>query len=173
MILLNSIAQIGTLPDANGFQVTPRSVLKLVCGITGQDRLPIGLAAVDHNPFGSAIPLERFAQEVLGRGQIAPLTEPELDRVAIPVDGAVKIHSSAAHFDIRLVDMPLAGNGSLVSIETFQQFGRVPDDPSMNGRIIDRDVSLSHHLFKISQAQFVGQIPPHRAGLRIDQNACP
>jgi hypothetical protein len=35
------------------------------------------------------MPFEGLAQEALRRGQIAPLTEPELDRVAIAIDGAV------------------------------------------------------------------------------------
>jgi hypothetical protein len=37
------------------------------------------------------MPYERLAQKALGRSQIAPLTEPELDRVAMVVDRAVKV----------------------------------------------------------------------------------
>ncbi|TWH23322.1 hypothetical protein L611_009000000010, partial [Aminobacter sp. J15] len=32
-----------------------------------------------------AMPLERLAQEPLGRSQIPPLTEPELNRIAVAV----------------------------------------------------------------------------------------
>jgi hypothetical protein len=39
VVLLNAIVQVGTLPETDGFQVTPRSVLETVCGIAGQDRL--------------------------------------------------------------------------------------------------------------------------------------
>ena len=37
------------------------------------------------------MPLEGLAQKPFGGSQIAPLAEPELDRVAVAVDGAVEI----------------------------------------------------------------------------------
>jgi hypothetical protein len=33
-----------------------------------------------------------------------------------------------------------------------EQFGRVPDDPSVNGCVINGDATLGHHLFQVSQA---------------------
>jgi hypothetical protein len=40
--------------------------------------------------------------------------------------------------------------------------------PAMDGRMVDGDAALSHHLFKVSEAQVIGQVPPdaqqdHRA----------
>ncbi len=61
MVLLNTIVQISTLPDANGLQITPCSVPEPVCGITGQDRLAIGLATIDHDALGPAMALKCLA----------------------------------------------------------------------------------------------------------------
>ena len=55
--------------------------LQLVCRITRYDRLAVGLTAVDDDLLRPAMPIERFAQEPLGRSQIAPLAEPKLIRV--------------------------------------------------------------------------------------------
>jgi hypothetical protein len=52
--------------------------------------------AVDHNPLGPAMPLHGLAQEALGCSEIGPLAEPELNGVAVVIDGAVKVHSPPA-----------------------------------------------------------------------------
>jgi hypothetical protein len=69
------------------------------------------------------MPIERFAQEPLGRRQMAPLAEPELDCVAIAVDRAVKILPLPSDLDVSFVDMPLVSDRSLAAIEPLQQFG--------------------------------------------------
>lgn len=58
-----------------------------------------------------------FAQEMLGSSQISSLAEPEFNRVSVAVDCSVKIHPAALDLDIGLVDVPLAGDGSLAAIE--------------------------------------------------------
>src|SRR3712207_1488726 len=118
-------------------------VLQTALGITRQDGFPIGLAAVDDDPLGPAVPLERLAQEPLGSGEVTPFAEPELDGVTMAVDGAVKVHPSSADLDVRFIDVPLSGNRSLAGIEVLQKFGRVPDNPSVNGCVVDRDTALS------------------------------
>ena len=64
-------------------------VLEPVFRIAGQDRLAVGLTAIDDDPLRPAMPFECLEQEPLGGRQIAPLAEPELDRVTIAVNGAV------------------------------------------------------------------------------------
>ena len=113
VVLLNAIVQIGTLPDANGFEVTLRSVLDPVCGIAGQYCPTVGLTAVDHDPLGPAMALECLTQKPLGSGEVTPFAEPEFDRTAIAVDRSVKIHPTPADLDVCLVDVPLAGDNSL------------------------------------------------------------
>lgn len=58
VILLIAIVEVGTLANPNGFHTVLRSVLEPVCGVARRDRLTIGLAAVDDNPLGPAVPPE-------------------------------------------------------------------------------------------------------------------
>jgi hypothetical protein len=62
----------------------------------------------------------RLAQNPLGSSQIAPLAEPELDRVAAAVDRAVEIRPTPADLDVSFVDVPLASDHSLAAIEPLQ-----------------------------------------------------
>ena len=49
------------------------------------------MTAVDHDSRGLAMALKRLAQKPCGSGEVSPLAEPELDGVAIAVDGAVQV----------------------------------------------------------------------------------
>lgn len=66
----------------------------------------IGLAAVDDDAIGPVMALQGFPEEALGSQQVAVLAEPEFDRVADTVDGAVEIHPLTANLDVAFVDMP-------------------------------------------------------------------
>src|SRR5688500_13564567 len=77
------------------------------------------------------------------------------------VNGAIEIPPPASDPDICLINVPLGSDGSLARIEALQKFGRVSDNPSVNGCVVDRDAARGHHLFKVSQAQIVSQIPPN------------
>ena len=67
------------------------------------------------------MPLERLAPEPLSGSQVAPLAEPEFNRVAMAVDRAVEIPPVPADFDISLVHMPSPAHGSLAPIELLKQ----------------------------------------------------
>jgi hypothetical protein len=82
MILLNPVVQVLALADPDRFQPAPGAVLQSMCRVAGNDGLPISLATVNDDAIGSAMTLERFPEEALGRWQIPMLTEPELDRIA-------------------------------------------------------------------------------------------
>lgn len=123
MILFDAIAQIGTLPNANGFQITPRLVLESVYGIAGQNGFPVRLTAVDHNPLRPTMPFEGLAQEPFGGSQVAALAEPELDGVAVAVDGEVEIRPPPTHLDIRHIHMPFPADGSLAAIDPLETLG--------------------------------------------------
>jgi hypothetical protein len=83
----------------------------------------VSLAAINDDPLGSTMPLECLAQETFGSSQISSLAEQEFNRVPVAVDCSVKIHPAAPDLDIGLVDVPLAGDGSLTAIEPLQQLG--------------------------------------------------
>jgi hypothetical protein len=61
------------------------------------------LAAVDDDPLGPAVPLERLAQEPLGSRQVSPFAEPELNRVAVAVDRPVKVRPTTSDLDVDTV----------------------------------------------------------------------
>ena len=80
--------------------------------VARNDRLTVGLAAVDDNAFRAAVAVKGTLEEASRRRQIPLLAEEELDRVADAVDGAIEIHPLHADLDVGLVDMPFRGNGA-------------------------------------------------------------
>jgi hypothetical protein len=56
--------------------------------------------------------------------------------------------------------VPLPGDWALASIELLQQEQSIVNGSAVNGGVIDGDAVLSHHFFKISQAQVIDQVPP-------------
>jgi len=121
----------------------------------------VGLTVVDDNLIWPTVSLKSLAYKPLGRSKITRLAEPELDRSAAAVHRAIEVRPIPADPDVRLVYVPLSSDGPLAQIELLEQLGRVAHDPSMNGRMTDRDTALCHHIFQISQAQTVGQVAPH------------
>lgn len=119
----------------------------------------IGLAAVDHDPLGSAVSLERLAQETLGGHQIAPFAKPELDGVTVAVDGSIEIPPLPTHLDLGFIHVPPASDWALASIELLQQERSIVNGPAMDGGMVNGDSSLGHHLLEIPQTEIVGQVP--------------
>ena len=161
MILLDAVVQILTLSNAWGFRATAGPILKAACGVTGNDRFPVGLAAIDDDALRPTVPGESLSEETFGGGEITMLAEPKLDRIAVAVDGAIEIRPSAANLDIGLVGVPLASDGALAPIEPIRQQGRKVDDPAMDRRMIDADAAFGHHFLQVAQAQAIAQIPAH------------
>src|SRR5688500_8352359 len=104
--------------------------------------------------------LECLAQEPLGSREVTPFAEPELNRVAVDVDGAVKIHPSAPDLDVCLINMPFARDRPLALIELFQQERSIVNCPAVGHRVVHLHASLGHHLLKVAQSQAVSQVPP-------------
>src|SRR3712207_894300 len=91
MILLNAIVQVGTSPDQDRLQLASRPILNSICRVAGQDRLAIGLAAVNDDALGPAMPLEGLTQEPLGGCQISPFAKPKFNRIAVAVDCTIEM----------------------------------------------------------------------------------
>ena len=91
--------------------------------IAGQDRFTIGLTAVDDDLLGSAMALEGLAQKPFGRGDVAPLAEPELDRVAMAIDGTVQVRPAPADFDVGFVNVPFPLTGRLCRLNRCSSSG--------------------------------------------------
>jgi hypothetical protein len=117
------------------------------------------------------MPVERLAQEPFGGSQIAPFAGPELDGVAVAVDSPMEIRPASTDLAVSFIHVPFAGDRALAPVELLQQERDVVNRPAVDSGIIHVDPSFGHHLFEVSQAQAIGQIPPDRAGSMIDQNA--
>jgi hypothetical protein len=81
MILLDPVVEVFTRPNPDWLQPTPGAILQAICRIAGNDRLPVGLAAVDDDTMRPAMVLQRLPEEVLRRRQIPMFAEKELDRI--------------------------------------------------------------------------------------------
>ncbi|SJM32394.1 Putative cyclase (Adenylyl-or guanylyl-)(Adenylate-or guanylate-) (fragment) [Mesorhizobium delmotii] len=95
--------------------------LQAICGVARNDRLQVGLAAIDDDAVGPAMTCQRLFEEALGRRQVALLAEPEFDCVADTVDGAVEMHPLPADLDVGFVEMPFPAYRALAPVETLQQ----------------------------------------------------
>mgnify|MGYP003674578617 CR=1 FL=1 len=121
----------------------------------------ICLASIDGDAIWAAMARKRLSNKALCSRQVTAFAEEELDRIANAVDGTVKIHPLAAHLDIRLVDVPLASDGTLALVETLQQQGREVNDPAVHSRMIDAHAAFGHHLFEITKAEIVSEVPAY------------
>lgn len=81
MVLVKYIRKVFAASAADRFQRSRRSVFKLALCITGDDSLPIGLAAVDDNTIGAVMTGQSLAHEALRRLQVKVFAEEEFDRV--------------------------------------------------------------------------------------------
>lgn len=78
------------------------------------------LAPVYDDALGAAMTLKRFAQEAFRRPEITMFAEEELDRVADAIDGLIEIDPLTANLDVGFVQVPLASDGPLASVEALQ-----------------------------------------------------
>lgn len=161
MILLDTVVEVGTLPYPDRLQLASRLILEPVCGVTGQDGLAIGLTTIDYDPLGSAVSPESLSQKPFGGGQVTFFAEPELDRIAVAVNGAVQISPLTTYLDIRLIHMPFPPDGPFALIETLEKLGGVTDHPAADGGVVNGDAALCHHFLQIPQAQAISKIPPY------------
>lgn len=66
MTLFDQVVEIPALPDPDRLQLLLCLALQAVCRVIGHDRLPIGRAAIDDDPLGPAMSLQRSRQKVPG-----------------------------------------------------------------------------------------------------------
>ena len=102
-----------------------------------------------------------LSNEALCGRQVTVFAEEELNRVANTVDSTVKIHPLAAHLDVSFVDVPLASDDTLALVETLQELRRKVNDPAVHGRMIDAQAAFGHHLFEITKAEIVSEVPAY------------
>lgn len=152
VILVDAVVEVLASPDADRLEPPSRAIPQSSFAVADNDCLAIGLATVNDHPIGPTMALP----------WITVFTEPELDRVADAVDGAVEIHPAASDLNIiGFVHVPPAGDGPFAPVEAVQQLQREADDPAMPDGVIDAWATLSHHLFQIARAESAGKVPAY------------
>jgi len=102
-----------------------------------------------------------LAQKTLGCKEIALFAKHELDRKSTRLNSSHANHPLTSNLYVGLVHMPLTGYGALAPVEALQEHWRKAPYPAIERRMVDADSPLGHHFLKITQAQAVGQVPPH------------
>ena len=73
MVLFDPVVQVMTFADLDRLEPAPGAILQAICGVTGNDRLQVGLATVDDDAVGTTMTCQRLCEEPFGRRQIALL----------------------------------------------------------------------------------------------------
>jgi hypothetical protein len=100
-------------------------------------------------------------QEMPGGLGVAAVSQQEVDRPALLVDGAKQPLPLSVHPDARLVDPPGAAGVALVPADLLLQPRGVVLSPPPDRRVIDRNAALRHHLLELAIADRVFAVPAH------------
>ena len=69
------------------------------------------------------------------------------------------LSSPSCDLDVRFVDAPGVCGRFQVRPASGFEFGRIPLNPTKDRGVIDRESPLLHHLFQVSVAEGISQIP--------------
>src|SRR3954453_20882737 len=103
--------------------------------------------------------LQHFAEEALGRSQVARGGEQKVDRRAVLVDGPVQIAPLAADLDVGLVNANRPAVRLAKGSQPTLDQRRAAQDPAVQGGVVDRQAALPEQLFNVAVAQGIAQIP--------------
>src|SRR5260221_9727608 len=103
--------------------------------------------------------MQRFHQEAFGGLGISRRAQEKLERVPFGIDGSVQVHPDFLHLDVRLIHSPGVIGGFEMRSTALVEFRGIPLDPAVDGRMIDAESALSHHLFQVAVAQCIAQVP--------------
>ena len=107
--------------------------------------------------------VQRLAQETLRRRRVARRGKVEVDGGSGLVDRTVQIGPLALHLYVGLVDPPARrARAAPLPAQPLLDLGRIPLNPAVDRRMVDRDAALAHHLLKIAVAHAVAAVPPDR-----------
>jgi hypothetical protein len=100
-----------------------------------------------------------LTEKPLGGIKVALGREKEIDGIAMFADGAVKIAPLATDFDIGLVDADRAAMRLAEETQARLDQGRISQDPSIKGAVIDFKAAFQEHFLDVSITQRIAQIP--------------
>ena len=88
-------------------------------------------------------------EERPGCSMVALGAQQEVNRVATFINGPVKVIPLTGSLDVRFVHAPTFADWPLASTADRGEYRQHLDGPPVNGRMINRYATLSHHLFQM------------------------
>ena len=116
MILFNGVVHVFVRANEYRFSRLSQPVLSIAL----YDGQSVGLAAIDGDPFRPAMMGQSLADKAFGSFQIAISAEIELNRIAVAVDGTIKIHPLPFDLYIGLIQVPFPCDWPLFSMEALK-----------------------------------------------------
>lgn len=107
----------------------------------------------------SPLSLQRLAEERLGRLHIAVGAQPEINCLALSIDGAIEIGPIAPDLHVGFIDAPRATGLASESIPAPLELGHEPLYPAHDRCVGQGQSTLGHHLNQVTQAQLEAQVP--------------
>ncbi len=102
---------------------------------------------------------QHLAEKALGGLKIALGGEKEINRISVLIDGPVKIAPLASDFDIGFVDADRAAMGLAEETQALLEQGRIRQNPSIQGAVIDVKAAFPEHFLNVPVTQRIAQIP--------------
>src|SRR5262245_42354842 len=85
----------------------------------------------------------------------------KINRAALFVHRAIEVGPFPFDFHVGLIKPPAPPHGALPAAELLVKLRRILDDPSIEGGMIDRHPSLTHHLLELAIGNWIRYVPPH------------
>ncbi|EIC82103.1 transposase IS3/IS911 family protein [Serratia sp. M24T3] len=78
---------------------------------------------------------------------------------AADINDPVQIFPLASDFDVGFIHLPPASRATFMPAEGLVHLRHQADNPAMKRGMVNHHATLGHHLFQISQAEGISQIP--------------
>src|SRR4051812_9099067 len=124
----------------------------------------VGPRTIGSDPVGGEqrLVFQRLAEEALGRLQVAPRREEEINRGAVLVDGPVQIPPLAADLDVSLIHADRATMGFAEGPQPALDQRRVGQHPPVQSGVVDLEAALQEQLLDVAVAERIAQVPRDR-----------
>lgn len=95
-------------------------------------------------------------------GQIAPLGQQKIKRLAIAVHGTAEVGPAPFHLDVGLIHSPGLGGRPLSCLNPICHEWRELHHPAVQGGVVNRDAALEQNFFKITVGHGIADVEENR-----------
>ena len=128
--------------------------------LQGFKRRGVGPAFVDRDLLRPTMLPHRLLEKTERSFLITMGSEEKVDRLAVPINGAVEVCPLAFDFDVSLIHPPARADRAFLPFpeRRFQLRGKLLN-PAVHTGIIDFNPLLRQHLFQVPITQWVSSVP--------------